>query len=288
MGLSVGLTAIPSSFTFYLIGPAQVSLDTSIHPAEILVPEQSLTVMTLNLAHGRKTAFHQILQSPATIQANLTEIANLLKTYQPHLVGLQEADGPSLWSGRFNHVHHLATQANYAHSIQAFHVQGLGLYYGTALLARWPITSATSLRFDYVPPTPAKGFVIATLPWAHSPSQFIDVISLHLDFARRNLRQQQLQQLIAYLAPREHPVIVMGDFNCNWLSGETTLSDLVKALDLQVYQPEAPDLNTFPAHNPKQRIDWILVSHEFQFTNYQVLNEVVSDHSAVIATLKGY
>ena len=64
----------------------------------------TLRVMTLNLAHGRGEAFHQLFQKSTTIIQNLDEISAMLKREQADVVALQEADAPSFWSGNFHHV----------------------------------------------------------------------------------------------------------------------------------------------------------------------------------------
>jgi len=58
----------------------------------------TLKVMTLNIAHGRSTGFHQLLQSRSTVVRNLDHIRAVLSREKPDLLGLQEADGPSFWS----------------------------------------------------------------------------------------------------------------------------------------------------------------------------------------------
>ena len=65
---------------------------------------ESLRVVTLNLGHGRGTASHQALLKRMRIQSNLDGIASVLRQEGPDIVGLQEADAPSWWSGGFDHV----------------------------------------------------------------------------------------------------------------------------------------------------------------------------------------
>lgn len=240
-----------------------------------------LKIMTLNLAHGRKDGFHQILQRKTTIAGHLNDIATVLQREQPTVVAFQEADGPSWWSGNFNHVHYLADHANYAYSVQGEHVKGLGLSYGTALLSKLPLKDAVSLTFTYTPPTPAKGFLVSTLDTGIN----INLVSVHLDFARSSVRRQQIEEMIQHLKPRGKPLIIMGDFNCEWTS-ETTLPFLAEQLNLHAYQPTATPLNTFPQSTKATRIDWILISAELEFVTYQVVEDVLSDHLGTVATLK--
>ena len=66
--------------------------------------DSGLRVMTLNMAHGRGDSFHQLLQTTDTTMGNLDAIALMLNREQPDVIALQEADGPSFWSGNFNHI----------------------------------------------------------------------------------------------------------------------------------------------------------------------------------------
>ena len=241
----------------------------------------ALKVMTLNLAHGRKEGFHQLFQDKTTIQANLTEIARILRREKPDIVALQEADNDSFWSGNFNHIYYLAEKARFSYSIQGEQIKGLGLSYGTGLLSKFPLTEAISITFTPTPPTPAKGFVVSTI----NIGTEINVVSVHLDFARASVRQRQIEEMVNDLKPFKRPLIIMGDFNCDW-SSENTLPFLAKALNLQVFQPEASNLNTFPQWWKETRIDWILISSELDFSSYRVMEDRLSDHFAVIATLK--
>ena len=66
--------------------------------------DSKLKVMTFNMAHGRGDSFHQLLQSTDTTLDNLDAISVMLNREQPDVIALQEADGPSFWSGNFNHL----------------------------------------------------------------------------------------------------------------------------------------------------------------------------------------
>jgi len=276
--IGISTITIPSLLT----GPAQL-IPPIVNTAEqvseknshSVIPLTTLKVMTLNLAHGRKDGWHQIFQSPATIKSNLTEIATVLRREQPQVVALQEADQPSFWSGNFNHVHYLAQQPPYNYAIQGEHVKRFGLTYGTALLSQLPLINPLSITFTYTPPTPAKGFVMTTL---RDPG--INVVSLHLDFSRASVRQRQVEEMVKHLKPLTLPLIIMGDFNCEWAQ-EHTLPWLTAQLQLHAYQPESTGLKTFST----SRIDWILISSELEFMEYKVLPEILSDHFGIVAQL---
>ena len=81
-----------------------VSACTQITPPDRPAPDTSgatqinrpvLKLLTLNIAHGRKDSFNQLLVPNGTIVENLDDIAELLKKVDADVVALQEADGPS-------------------------------------------------------------------------------------------------------------------------------------------------------------------------------------------------
>jgi endonuclease/exonuclease/phosphatase family metal-dependent hydrolase len=272
-------------------GPAHVSLtpadapDGDDHADRAERPVRTtVKLITLNLAHGRKDGWHQALQSGATIRSNLDEVAECLRRQQPDVVALQEADGPSLWSGGFDHVAHLAETAGCAHHVRGEHVKGMKLSYGTALLSRQPLTDSASTTFAPSPPTFAKGFVVGTVAWPGKPEMQFDVISVHLDFARGSVRKDQVQRLVEELSQRNRPRIILGDFNCQWEEADGPLRMLAGQLDLCPCRPDATDLPTFPTS--QKRLDWVLASPQFEFVEYQTLSETLSDHRAVVAVLK--
>jgi len=246
--------------------------------------EMSLKLISLNIAHGRKDGRHQAFRAASTIRTHLDEIAEVLRREKPHLVALQEADGPSVWSGNFNHVEHLAEEAEFAHCFRGEHVGGMKLSYGTAVLSQLPITRPASVTFDPSPPTLTKGYVIGTVAWPGREDFKVDVVSVHFDFSRKSVRAKQVKQMVERLSRRKHPLIIMGDFNCQFDGKDPSLSTLIEKLNLKCYKPKSETLNTFPKLD--KRLDWVLISKDLQFRRYTNLDDVLSDHSAVLAEVR--
>ncbi len=247
-------------------------------------PQAMLRVMTLNVAHGRGDGRHQVLTRKKTHRAKLDAVAALLARERPDVAALQEADGPSVWSGRFDHVAHLARAAKFACSVRGEHVKGAKLSYGTALLSMLPLERPLSVTFAPSLPTPSKGFVLATIAWPGHPTLEADVVSVHLDFARKKVRRRQVADLIGRLERRGRPLILMGDFNCQWTDEESPLQTVAEKLELRAYRPEAEDMVTFP--KLKKRLDWILISRELEFARYEIVPDRVSDHLGVVCDVK--
>jgi endonuclease/exonuclease/phosphatase family metal-dependent hydrolase len=292
VSLFIALAVVTVFTVTYYMGGAPVSLlEASLHPStfiqkkgETISDKNSMKVMTLNIGHGRKLGPNQIFQPSASIEANLDDIARVLRRERPDVIALQEADGPSIWSGDFDHVQYLAESAAYPYSVRGEHVNGMRLSYGTALLSASPLEDAFSITFAPSPPTFPKGFVACTKDWPGASGLKIDVVSVHLDFSRKSVRIKQVEEIIEKFSPRERPMIMMGDFNCHWKDKNSSLRMLAEQLNLKTHKPEAGSLHTFT--RLKKRIDWILVSPDIDFSNYKVLPDTLSDHYAVVCDLK--
>lgn len=240
-----------------------------------------LKVMTLNLAHARGDRWHQWLARPRRIERNLDRVGELLCREQPHLVALQEADGPSAWSGRFDHVAYLARAAEFPYYVRGDHVRRRIGRYGNGLLSRLPLAEPSLLRFSPSPPTPRKGLVSSRCCWPGRPDLAFDLVTLHLDFLRPAIRERQV---IAHFSQRPGPKIVMGDFNCTWRGRESSLRLLARELNLTPFRPDERRLVSYP--RLRRRLDWIFISPHFEFAGYHHLPDRVSDHRAVVAELR--
>jgi endonuclease/exonuclease/phosphatase family metal-dependent hydrolase len=244
-----------------------------------------LQVLSLNLAHGRSDGVHQLLQLPSERRRTLERIAELLARERPDVVALQEADGPSFWSGGFDHVRRLQNLAGFPYAAHGSHVSGPLLRYGTGLLSSLRLEEPLAVTFDPSPPTLAKGFSLGTVDVG---GERIDVVSVHLDFASAAVRGRQVQRMLEVLEGRGRPLVVMGDFNAGWRDPDSAVRRLTEELGLAAYEADAvsgePGVYTFPGG--RARLDWILVSPELSFERYAVLPDVVSDHLAVVADLR--
>lgn len=243
---------------------------------------EEITLMSINLAHGRSDGPNQMWVDNDTIRQNLEQTAELIARHKPAAVALQEADAPSWWSGHFSHTSLLAKESGLHFVAQSGNVSGLGLHYGTAMIGSLAVKdSATSHTFQRSFPTFSKGCVITTCYWPGEPEFEFDLFSVHLDFANSKVREKQLTELTELINSRQRPVIVMGDFN-------TEANDGLKAFrdenQLSTWEWDATDIVTFPTF--ERRLDWIFVSKEFELTGHTVLEEVISDHRAIKATVR--
>lgn len=248
-----------------------------------------LRLVTLNLAHGRHDSFHQLFLSTETIQNNIDESAAYIKSLEADVVALQEADGPSRWSGNFDHVARLAEKAELTYHIRGENVNNWLGNYGSAVLSQYPIKEGLGFVFQPSPPTSNKGFSLAQIHWlnpSHNEPKIIDVVSVHLDFSRDSVRQEQIDEIKAILAPRlsagGNSLIIMGDFNSEWLAREYMVEAFAENSALHVFEADSDEYNTYG----NKRLDWILMSKDLEFVRYRVDDAKLSDHRVVIADIK--
>ena len=244
-----------------------------------------IRVATLNIAHGRKDGRNQMLLGEATIRSNLVEVAGLMDRSEADVIALQEVDAESKWSGKFNHLDFLSDNSAYACAYHGLHASGWLYDFGTALLARRPFHDSFGHSFEPSWPTTTKGFSFATLDWNPGgtlPEPIgVSFVSVHLDFSRRSVRRSQIEEMVAVLSEIEGPMVMMGDFNTDWLTTDSSLKYLAEQMNLSVFQPHADGLSTYG--DKGARLDWILISEELEFSRYEVFPDIVSDHYAVAA-----
>lgn len=247
-----------------------------------------LRFSTLNVAHGRRTAPNNPFLRQRTVHRNISAIADVVKALTPDVVALQEADGPSSWSGNFDHVATLAELAELSSHYRGDHnsvrLGRFSLASGTALLARHPLSEPTSHRFG-MSWRDTKGFVLATVEVPEWDGLEVDVVSVHLDFLAPRVRRKQITGMVDRLRHRERPLVVLGDLNCCFDYEPRSLRLLVDTLGLRVHQPQrrAP---TYPARRPWRRLDWILISEELAYAGYHTVQVPLSDHLMLVADLQ--
>lgn len=259
---------------------------TTGHMANGLAAGNALNLVSINLAHGRKDSMNQWLVSREKTRQNLDEIAGFLVQADADVVALQEGDSASAWSGGFDHVAYLAEKAGFPYYVYSEHARIIMGNYGTAILSRWPIQEAVGLTFAATPPTASKGFTLAQILWraADAPGApfTLDVVSVHLDFSRESVRRAQVDELAEVIRPRNNSLVIMGDFNSEWLAKEYTVDNFADSSTMHVYSAANEDLNTYK----DRRLDWVLVSKDITFKNYRTEAAVLSDHKAIFTAIE--
>ena len=245
-----------------------------------------ISILTLNIAHGRNQALNQMLLGREKTRENLGQIASLLERSGADVIALQEADGPSRWSGNFDHVALLADRSGYPWYVRGSHASSWLYDYGVAILSRVPFIESLHHTFQPSPPTINKGFSLGHLHWKPDESYNepidLDVVAVHLDFSRRSIREQQVVEMHEVLSERDNPMIILGDFNSEWRDESSVIRQISREWGLKTWMPEKED----KTYKGGKRIDWILLTRDLEFIDHQVLPDTVSDHFAVAARIR--
>ena len=250
-------------------------------------------VMTFNIAHGAGVSASPVGVAAENFAHNLTHIAALIRRENPDIIALQEVDTTSPWSTSFDSMIFLGRRSGFWHGYLGLHTDinffGLGpskIRGGAGLLAKIPLDAPRSVAFR-TDPIDSQGFVVARVRPRGFADTPLEVIALHLNPESGATRLEQIDILINEVADSPLPRIVMGDFNST--SGAVSAEEynaplrrLCAALKLRPYAPQA-FLPTFPADNPADRLDWILISEDLEFIYYETAPDVLSDHLPVVA-----
>lgn len=245
--------------------------------------ENAFSILTLNIGHGRGASLHQFIQSRAGITSNSQTIDDVIIREQIDIAALQEVDGPGLWNGGLDLIEHIAENSGMPHGIWTRNVETFALSYGTALLSDLPYSHAESYTFKARPFILPKGFTTGLFKLSEHDDRHICVVSLHLAPLLPQMRRLQIKAIIASLEKNTHPLVITGDFNCEWRNN-SAVKLLTEELNLKAWKPEEKGYETHPVGN--RRLDWILISEELEFIEYRVLDEKLSDHSAVKAVIR--
>jgi endonuclease/exonuclease/phosphatase family metal-dependent hydrolase len=251
--------------------------------APLVFDGRELRVASLNIAHGRGAALNQMLIGRTRIAENLDRAAVVIRDTGAQVVALQELDVDSWWAGNFDHGERVLKTSRLQCITIGLHAQTWLYRFGTGLLSALELSEPQATSFEPTPPTTTKGVIAATLSWRDGQqTRPVRVASVHLDFSRKDARQRQMDAIIKNVIDTPIPVIVMGDFNEQWDTDGSVVRRLVEEGGLVAYMPESQSLHTYKS----KRLDWILVSPELEFTSYEVVEDVVSDHRLIVAQLR--
>jgi endonuclease/exonuclease/phosphatase family metal-dependent hydrolase len=146
--------------------------------------------------------------------------------------------------------------------------------YGNVLLARGPIGDVDVVKL----PRPSLGEPrVAIVARVDVGGVAMSVAATHLSF-RKGEGAAQLEVLLAALAGRDGPRLLLGDLNV----GPEIVIPMVEAAGYTVAPTEA----TFPASGPRTRIDFVAVSG-LEVVSASTPAVGTSDHLPVVAELRG-
>ncbi len=237
-----------------------------------------LICYNMQVAIGSRRAHHMLshgwryLFPHGQSQSNLRHIAALVAGAD--FVGLNEADAGSARTRYLNQAEYIATLSGYD-SCEQMITRNLGkiAQHSNSLLSRHVAINVVRHRL----PKPNDGRGVLEAHYIIGGRRLVLLLT-HLSLSR-GVREAQLAYL-ADIVNQYESVILMGDMNCSLQSPE-----MARLFDCSSMYGIGHAVATFPSWKPRRALDHILVSKNMKLLDYQSLQEPLSDHLAVAATV---
>lgn len=214
-------------------------------------------------------------------------MAETIREAGADVIGLQEIRGEGEHRGEYE------AQAQILGEILGFHyyfaeaIRFGGVDpYGNALLSRYPITRADTVKI----PDP----VIRLIPGGYYETRCVlsavldigtaDGLNVLVSHFGLNPDEHRLAvKTVAGLIPRERGVF-MGDLNMK--PGNLKLRPVRKKLtDTAAFLAQGDNGYTFPSDSPNRKIDYIFVTKDLEVNASRVYPKIASDHRALVADI---
>ena len=227
----------------------------------------ALRVMTYNIRSGRG----------ADGRIDLGRIAEVIASYRPHVVALQEVDCNRRRSGAIDQAAELAERLE-MRSTFATCIEEDGGRYGIATLSRLPLVHTRSVELPHragARRSEPRCALVTRLAWTRE----IDLVNTHLSI-RRGERPAQVAAIAGALEDRD--LIIAGDLNCGARAG-------VRRALCSNLRPAARGARSWPARLPVLQLDHILVRGALGVTTAGAWTageaRRASDHLPIVAEL---
>ncbi len=223
--------------------------------------------------HGNQSRFPLIGMLGRT-HDHLDEITEFIRPLDPDVIGLIEVDNGSYRSGKKSQAEEMAEELGHFHSYCSKYGttsrwQRIPIYknQGNAFLAKDIIQAE---KFHYFERGMKK--LVIELELEH-----VTFFLVHLALSYK-ARQEQILHLYHLVKKTKRPYILAGDFNA--FMGEDEIHLLMSASGLQNADQDMQP--SYPSHNPKKHLDFILHSPEIQVNKFWIPDVQLSDHLPLV------
>lgn len=227
-----------------------------------------IKIVTFNIHHG----------TDINNQPSLTEIYNLLKQINPDIINLQEVDMLRPQTNQQNQAIILAQKLGmrYVYGPVREYAQGS---YGNAILSRYAITSSRNIILE-----DTKDIRYCLQADIRIHNQTISVFNTHLGLSQPARYNHLADIILPDILRVNNPAILAGDFNAPPSKPEIIM--ITNFLTDTFTKNSGNQVNTFSAHNPTARIDYIFVNKYITTLDYYIIDTDVSDHLPVVAKVE--
>ncbi len=224
----------------------------------------------------------------------LDKVIKQLKEIDADIIGLQEVkEHIDKESNRVNIAQTIAQTLGYHFAFCESFIDDRhekNYYLGNAILSRFPLDEVSCLdlsRADEYRHDALTEPRVANIGFVRTKNSSFKIINTHLGYSRdakkTPIREEQLKNLIEVFDNDQ--VILMGDFNSipeSFVVKE--LTEILNNTDSDLSKVTKTDLNK--PGQPQFRIDYIFVSKDQKFSNFQVLETDASDHKPITVEIE--
>lgn len=231
--------------------------------------DMEFNVLTFNIHHGKGL----------DKRVNLERIANIIKSSEADIIGLNEVDVSFGKRSQFENqaeiiAEHLKMDYIFGPVIRKRNRKNTVGEYGNVILSRFNITNHKNHQLFSNPylAEPRRLLEVNVTILGKSVSAFVTHLSINPLLQRKQLMD------IKSIIQEKNKVVIMGDFNMNPLSrNHSYLCKFLKDSSEKAYG------FTYPANNPRKKLDYIFISQELSVVDSKVftLDPMASDHLPV-------
>lgn len=227
---------------------------------------EDIRVVSYNIHHARGT----------DDKVSLNRVAAVLACSGGQIIGLQEVD-KYLPRSHFSHQPRKLGLLLQKHWVFGPNLKWRPAQYGNAVLSRWPIVK---WKQHMLPSTSEQRGIIEAVININKTIP-VAFFCTHLGLSQEE-RLKQTQVILDIISETNYPAILVGDFNDDRHSQEHALISSV----FQEATGTIGGLKTFPSHQPKEQLDFIFVSPEWQVVSVFSVQSQASDHLAVVCDIR--
>lgn len=225
---------------------------------------ETFKITTFNTHHGKEK----------DVKYSTEKFCEDIKSLDSDILCLQEVDGYSLRTKLSNQSKALARYLGYQYHSSFVRFFGIGFQYNT-IISRFPFSNIEQI---ILPSSKGTQRRIATRLTVETNAGPVIVVNTHLhsDGKLKNENVIAKNQLM-YLTEisKDENIILAGDFNL-------APGSVIPIVTSNGFSAPS-EYKTSPACNPKNQIDWLL-SKGYKLENFEVSDQLASDHRALSAT----
>lgn len=220
-----------------------------------------------------------------TRQFDPTKVINVIKEYEPDILGLNEVRSEKLVETNdpswFNQTKTIADAMGYKYYFfaEAIKLQG---YYGNAIISKYPILNPEIIPIpDPLIKDEDVYYESRCILKCNVNGYLVLITHLGLANKERELGISLLKKIV--LENLNQNIILMGDFNME--ENHPLIKEICTILIDSSTKFKTKQLS-FPSINPVSKIDYIFTSSNIDIISSSIINKVASDHFPIVANIK--